>query len=322
MSRSGLAAVERGELVPSVQAALALAGALGCTVEHLFGAEPLQAPAWAWTPSQRPCGFWRAEYADGLRLVPEEASHAASPPGDGWFDGTLTDFGGGDAHRTLVLACCDPAVGLLVERLARLGVRLVVLHRSSGEALQMLAGGAVHVAGLHLAGQDDPLGNRHLAGGRLGNGYRLLRAASWDEGVACQPSLEAQGLAPLVRASGRWIGRRPGAGARSCQDFLLGSRPVPKRTACDHSGVVQAIRQGWVEAGVCPRYAATASGLGFLAVRREPFDLCYAATLEEDPRLRALREAVRCRNHQRRLAVLPGYHLQDAGEVDTVVAVP
>jgi len=319
ISRSGLAAIERGELVPSVHAALALSRALGASVEELFLPPPPEAPAWAWTPSRLPCGFWRAEFPDGERLVPAQGAHPASPAFDGWFDGGLVHFQAGPPQRTLVLACCDPAAGLLVARLAQVGVRLVVLQRSSGEALELLAAGAVHVAGLHLAGEHDSRGNSHLAGERLGPGFRLLRVALWEEGVACQPSAVEGGLARLSRPEVRWVGRKPGAGARACQDLVLGAGPAPENLASDHSGVVAAIRQGWAQAGVCPRYVAEAAGLGFLSVRREPFDLCHSQDLEQDPRLQALSDAVRCRAFQQRLGCLPGYRVEGAGEMQAVV---
>ncbi len=320
ISRSGLAAIEREELVPSVHAALALCRALGTSVEDLFASPPTEAPAWAWMPSRLPCGFWRVDLPDGERLLPAEGEHPACPPCDGWFDGGLLHFEGGEPRRTLVLACCDPAAGLLVARLAQEGVRLVVLQRSSGEALELLAAGAVHVAGLHLAGEHDSRGNSHLAGARLGPGYRLVRLALWEEGVACLPSGVGGGLGRLIRPAVPWVGRRSGAGARACQDLVLGSRAAPGNLASDHSGVVAAIRQGWAQAGICPRFVAEAAGLGFFPVRREPFDLCHAEVLEEDPRLQALHRAIRCRAFQQRLSCLPGYDLEGVGEIEAVGA--
>ena len=52
LSRAGISAIETGRLVPSTAAALALAAALGCTVEALFRLperSPLtNAASWAW----------------------------------------------------------------------------------------------------------------------------------------------------------------------------------------------------------------------------------------------------------------------------------
>jgi molybdate-binding protein len=64
---------------------------------------------------------------------------------------------------------------------------------------------------------------------------------------------------------------------------------------------------------------AEAAELGFLSVRREPFDLCHSQDLEQDPRLQALSDAVRCRAFQQRLGCLPGYRVEGAGEMQAVV---
>ncbi len=64
VSRAGISAIETGRLVPSTAAALALAAALGTTVEALFrlpGTRPrIEGEGWAWSPPSRPCRYWRA----------------------------------------------------------------------------------------------------------------------------------------------------------------------------------------------------------------------------------------------------------------------
>src|SRR5436190_23215265 len=72
LSRTGVGAIESARLVPSVAAALALARALGCTVEELF-APPTQAgAAFAWLPAAFPCRYWAAEVAGRTLLFPVE----------------------------------------------------------------------------------------------------------------------------------------------------------------------------------------------------------------------------------------------------------
>src|SRR4029079_15670670 len=84
--------------------------------------------------------------------------------------------------ETLVMACCDPAVGLLVRELAMIShVRLRVLKRSSSEALRLLGAGLVHLAGVHLAAGGKAGGNGQIVRERLGQGYCLLKMARWQE---------------------------------------------------------------------------------------------------------------------------------------------
>jgi len=90
---------------------------------------------------------------------------------------------------------------------------------------------------------------------------------------------------------------------------------TPRRIAFDHHGVAEAIRCGWADAGVCLRLVAEEAGLRFLPVREETFELCFSADTETDPRILALKEAVRAPAYHRQLADLPGYEPRECGEV-------
>jgi hypothetical protein len=63
------------------------------------------------------------------------------------------------------------------------------------------------VAGVHLSGPDATTNDSRAARERLGPGCRLLRVATWDEGLALAPgvvlkSIDADRLSRL-----RWVGR-------------------------------------------------------------------------------------------------------------------
>src|SRR5262245_47736775 len=196
-SRAGISAIETDRLVPSTGAALALARAFGCTVEDLFRLPRVESAtggdesAWAWAATQPACRYWRAEVNGITRAYPVEFSPLGLLPHDGLFkDGTFRDHARATPTQTLVIACCDPAVGLIAQELARAGdVRLIVLQRSSHAALELLGEGLVHAAGVHLSRAEVPEGNltsvRDLL--RAGGDLRLLRVADWDEGIALAP---------------------------------------------------------------------------------------------------------------------------------------
>ena len=322
LSRAGVSAIEMGRLVPSASAALALASALGCRVEDLFrlnrpgAAAP---PSWAWPPRREPCRYWKAEVGGRVWLYPAEATPAGVLPHDGVARaGTFSEPGDLDPSSTLVIATCDPAAALLADELRRSsGLRLLPLPRSSRAALALLGDGLVHAAGLHLAPADaSDDGNAAAVRERLGPGYRLLRVARWDEGLCLAPSLGLSTVGSAVNSGLRWVGREEGSGARQCLDELLGDRrKPPRRIASDHRGVAEAVRHGWADLGVCLRLPAEESGLDFLAVRRESYDLCVPTSLESDPRLQSLIAAVRSPTYRRALAALPGYDPLEAGEL-------
>jgi molybdate-binding protein/DNA-binding XRE family transcriptional regulator len=323
ISRTAVSAVEVGRIVPSVAAALALARALGCTVEDLFGpagAGPAP-PEWAWPPAATPCRYWLAQARGRALCYPAEATAAGVVAHDGvYHDGSFTPCGESDPRTTLVLACCDPAAGLLAAEYARSsGFRLIALPRSSRPALALLGRELVHVAGVHLAGDDEPDGNVRAVRDALGTAFRLLRVARWEEGLSVGPGTEARTVQAALRSRLRWVGREPGSAARQCLDQLLQGRPSPRRVALDHRGVAEAVRCGWADVGICHRLVCAEAGLRFLGVRREYFDLCYPAAAEADPRIQALVRVVRTAPYRRLLAELPGYDTAEAGEVQGVV---
>ena len=211
-----------------------------------------------------------------------------------------------------MLASCDPAAGFLAAALRRHGgYRLLVFTRASGEALSLVQRGLVHVAGVHFAAADDKGGNAAaIAAREVGCDLSLLHVARWEEGLACQPATRLRSAAAAGRSKLRWVGRATGAGARRCQDELLGSRRSPRHVAGDHRGVVEAIRSGWADVGVCLRLASEEGRLAFLPVGEENYDLCFRKEQAADPRLAALVNTIRSTEYRRLLAELPGYRAQ------------
>jgi len=243
LSRAGISAIETGRLVPSTAAALALAAALECSVESLFrlaGEQSVdKAPDWAWAPRTQDARYWCALVGGRLRLYPVEFSPQGLIPHDGALrDGAYHETAQVDPSRTLVLASCDPAVGLPADQFARAdGFRLVVLPRSSRAALDLLARGLVHAAGVHLARSESSEANavearQHLRGGSELS-YQLVRVADWEEGIALVRGLRLNTIRAVVNAKLRWIGRETGSGA---QQGFAGIRQRAHRRAPANPG--------------------------------------------------------------------------------------
>ncbi len=323
LSRAGISAIETNRLVPSAAAALALAEALECRVEDLFQLrrKPARQPEWAWPSKHEPCLYWAAE-VDGVdRLYPTEPTATGMIPHDGVSRlraiGETTQI---DSRRTLVMACCDPAVGLLTAALAApAGIRLLALQRPRHEALELLGRGLVHTAGVHLSRSSEPTGNARVVREKLGAGYSLLRCACWEEGIAVSHACRVRSIRSALHSKLRWIGREEGSGARQCLDELLGDRPpAPRCLALHHRAVAEAIRSGWAEAGVCLRLASEEVGLSFFGVREEAYDLCFPTRLASDYRIQALQEIVRSPAYRKALGELPGYDSTATGELQHV----
>ncbi len=308
---------------------------MGSTVEALFrlpGTPRLGADeTWAWPPPASPWRYWRAEVGGRPYLYPVEVSPLGLLPAR--RDVPRRRASTPAAGRTRLGRWSWPAAirppGLLAAELARQEeLRLLVLPRSSGAALELLDRGLVHAAGIHLARADEPHGNATAIRSKLGResgregprGWHLLRVAGWDEGIALDPGLGLGSIRDVVGARLRWVVREPGSGARQCLDELLGP-PGTRRTprtwpqAFDHRGVAGAIRGRGADAGICLRLAGEEAGLRFLSVRREAYDLCLADGFLADPRARALLRVMRSDAYRRLLAELPGYDTTRTGEL-------
>jgi molybdate-binding protein/transcriptional regulator with XRE-family HTH domain len=322
VSRTAISALERQRLVPSVAAALALAAALGCRVEELFGAAPerTEPPVWAWPAETDPCRIWEAEVQGRTLLYPAEAGAFCAALHDG-----IVEHGRIRRHRlyapeqTLVMASCDPAAAVLAAEYARTtSFRLLVVPRSSREALELLGRKLVHLAGVHLARASAKRGNAKLVQQTLGEGYSLIHVAKWDEGIAIASGGRSRSVKEAAKSPARWVGREAGSGARQCLDELFEGRPAPRRVARDHRGVAEAIRCGWADYGVCVRLVAEEARLQFLSVRHEAYDLVLPSADTADPRLRAFLAVLQSVRYRELLSELPGYDATSLGEVERV----
>lgn len=323
ISRAAVSAIEAERLSPSVAAALALAAVFECSVEELFGraaAPAVTAPDWAWPPRAETCRYWEAAVNTRRLLYPVEAAALNPVPHDGvWQNGVLRESGPAAAEHTLVMACCDPAAGLLAAEYARAsGFRLLVFPRGGRAALELLRRRFVHLAGLHYSTPEQPGRNAEIIGTQIEGGARLLRLATWETGLALAADDSSRSVESAARRPLRWAARESGSAARECLDELLGRRRFAGRVVHSHAAVAESVRAGWAGAGVCVRFSAVEAGLNFLPVRTETLDLCFPAAFQHDPRLQALVRLLRARACRRFISELPGYDARETGEMFTL----
>ena len=271
VSRAGVSAIETGRLIPSVSAALRLAAALGVSVEALFGSvDGSAAETWAWEPDTPDTRCWRASVNGRVLAYPVELTAAGSIPHD---TASPEREVRSRPERTIVIAGCDPLVGLLAHELsARHGIRVVPLLRSSGEALDLLRRGLVHVAGLHWTDAAGRSTNDATVKRSAGAGYRLLHQMRWESGIAVGHGRKEQSVSALLRARVRWVNREEGSAARRALDVLLASRPRPagyRHVVRDHRSIASIVSSGWAEAGICVKPAAAEAHVRFMPLHNE-----------------------------------------------------
>jgi putative molybdopterin biosynthesis protein len=351
VSRQAVSAVESGLSDPSLRVALALASALGQTVEELFGpgtpvppvmARPL-APLGAATArvSLAPVG----DSFVALPLSGATASSAGFGPAGGRLDdggagsdGAVSGPAAGEApaegmravrpigppRPTLVVAGCDPALPLLEAPLSLLDppVAFAWWPCSSEEALRLAADGLVHVAGAHLRGESGDY-NTGPAAELLAGGAEVIGFCSWREGLALRPELAGRvaGVGDVASAGLRLVNREPGAEARRVLDRELAAHQVEPgelagygTRATGHLQVAAAIAAGLADAGIASEPAALAYGLAFVPLAAERFDLVIPAGLAGSREVQGLLRVLASPWLLDQLASLPGYDASRCGE--------
>jgi putative molybdopterin biosynthesis protein len=333
VSRQAVSAVESGHSDPSLRVALALAQALGMTVEELFGpgeaARPVPAVPVA-PPASGQARVALAPVGDQFVALPLTGDTAAGmgfiPAGGLAAQAGLARKTGGPANTidvqpigpprpTLVVAGCDPALPLLATPLGLLDppVAFAWWPCGSTEALRLAAAGLVHVAGVHLR---DARGAYNTAASTLPGGADVVGFTAWREGLVTSPALAATvtGLDAVAKEKLRLVNREPGAEARRVLDRereRLGLDPAElpgyHTRAAGHLQVASAVAAGLADAGVASEPAARAYGLGFVPLADERFDLVLPGQYLGSREVQGLLRVLASPWLLAQLASLPGY---------------
>ena len=299
VSRQAVSAVEAGHSDPSLRVALALASALGVTVEELFG-PGVPAPVVGARPvaplGEEGARVTLAQVGESFVALPLAADSAtragflpagglvAMPSGPAPATPATPVRPLGPPRPTLVVAGCDPALPLLEPPLALLDppVAFSWWPCSSGEALRLAAAGLVHAAGAHLLGSSGEYNTgparQQLASGQLARGgAEVVGFASWREGLVLRPELDGSidGVGDLAGRGLRLVNREAGSEARRVLDRELGRaglEPAALRgygtRATGHLQVASATAARLADAGVASEPAAPGLRAGLRAPRR------------------------------------------------------
>jgi DNA-binding XRE family transcriptional regulator/molybdate-binding protein len=310
--RATVGAVESGRHSPGVEAALALADALGTTVERLFGIRhegsvPMFGRA---VPEGAP--VVGVQVGERISYAPVSQQGVGGPywaKADGVLrDGRVELFheGGGAGFA---VAGCDPALGLAAGLLPSSGTRRVVpVHASSGAASDALAAGTVHAAVVH--GPPRRLGKASRPGTRV-------RLARWEVGIAARRG-EPISLEAAAAGASRVAHREPGAASQRAFDRAIrraARKPaVVGPRAGGHIEAARLVAWGAADLGVTMRAAALALGLEFRPLEEHVVEL-WLGPVGEHPGGGALCDLLATAAWRKQLAALGGYDTSEAGSV-------
>ena len=229
--------------------------------------------------------------------------------------------------RTVLLAGCAPALSLWARSAERWqpGLRAAWLHANSTIALERLARGEVHAAGVHLSalegGQDNAPYVRQILGGRA---VTLVNLGIWEEGLIVQAGnpKRLQTGADLAQSGVHLVNREIGAGSRLLLDGLLQSEHIDtqavqgyENAVSSHQEVARAILAGRADVGVSAGSVAAAYGLGFVPMRQVRYDLAFLRETLDFAPVQQLLGTLRHRWILSQLRTLGGYDTTHAGEM-------
>lgn len=335
VTRQAVSAVESGHSDPSLRVALALARALGMTVEELFGpgdpADPVLARPVA-PASGEGSRVVLATVGDAFVALPLHTDTAARV-GFGAAGGLVVGAPPrraaqgldpievrpiGPPRPTLVVAGCDPALPLLETPLALLDppVAFAWWPCGSGEALRLAAAGLVHAAGVHQPGGERDAGEAI----EIPGGAEVVGFAAWREGLVVRPGARVRGLDDVARQGLRLVNREAGAQARTLLDLECARLQLTPADldgydsrAAGHLQVAAAIVGGLADAGVSSEPAALAYGLDFIPLAAEQFDLVLPAKHAASREVQGLLKVLTSPWLLAQLAGLPGYNPASCG---------
>lgn len=343
VSRQTIYAIEAGSYIPNTAVALRLARELEVSVEDLFSlSEAASQPektvraTLLGSPSQetsRPVRLARLK--DRWVAAPVEEVPCYLPDADGIVTRSAKGSPSASVHligapeslsKRLLIAGCDPAIGLLARMAEKLsGVEIVPVPASSRRALEWLKRGLVHIAGSHL--EDPHTGEFNLPFLRRlmpREDLSVVTFARWEEGfvVARGNPLGIRQVGDLVHAKVRLINREAGSGSRALLDSLLKKAGIlPQRVrgyeqvASGHLAAALAVATGAADCCIATPSAARAFGLDFIPLHGERFDFALRREFLELPAVRSIMDVLQRATLRRKLESLAGYDTSETGKV-------
>ncbi|MGK0689304.1 MAG: substrate-binding domain-containing protein [Aquificaceae bacterium] len=291
--RTTISSIESGSVMPSVDYALRLARALGCSVEELFSQEEYK-----FFPGFKE-GLFISYLVGSQRVIaPAPMEHVDA---DGFYKDEKISWFKRLNIPTFAFAGCDNSLKLLTGTLLQEGIRLLTINASSLKALELLKEGYVHMAGLHMGCFEE---NYRLVKDYLGKGYKVIKVFSWEEGILTRERPSLKGLKNRL-----WLAREEGSGARKVFEEIREDIGIKKYKVvnADHEKVAFAIREGLAEAGVGTKVYAYSYGLEFFTIKTEDYCLCYREDLEEDKSFLRLLSLLRSKTYKSLISQIPGY---------------
>lgn len=348
LTRQAIYAIEKSRYLPTTTVALRLARSLDCRVEDLFSlvshGEVIEGDLIGPLPPDRA----RVKVAKiGNRTIVRPVSElgdvlSLTVPADGLLVAPTKDPPRRGVRKVkiellrdrrfvedeIVVAGCDPAIFLVGEYVRRRHDKASVVGWTMGStaALDAVANGEVHVAGLHI--QDTRSGEwnlpylrKHLSSGE----FTVVTFARWEAGLMVQRRnpKRVREVADLGRKDIVIVNRESGSGARELLDRRLGGVGLNSRqvkgydhVAGSHIDIARRIAGGGADAGIGLESVARLFNLDFVPLQNERYDLVIPTQLlHRHPTLAIFLDTIVSRVFRSEIEALGGYDTRETGTI-------
>lgn len=335
IKRQGIYDIESGRYLPNTGVALKLARHLGCRVEDLFYE----------TVSETDLPVVMGEEGlpdDGRVSVVKIRDRLVVYPVDGRFtfpsllqpaDGVFRQKKGqirffspeSSLDQIILITGCDPAFSLLSAHAARVNPKLRMRCRfgSTHAAMDRLAQGKTHLAGVHLHNSPEEEANVALARQNLNRtGALVMGFSQMEEGLMVSRGnpLNIRTVDDLAHPGIRFVNREPGAALRVLLDELLAESGIPVTAVSGYDTLVhghnqgaQMVAFGMTDAALGLRPVAHAFDLDFVPLAEVRCDLVVPADLMDTPGIQIILNVLQSRGFRDELSLLPGYSHKKTG---------
>ena len=301
VSRQLIGAAEAGRNVPRVDAAIALADALGVDVAQLFADEAPPTDVKSGGVPRDGTLVRAARVGDRIVTAPVESASGGWSVADGQIEhGTLAPF---RRHADgLVVAGCEPGLEVMARMLREAGMGALWVMASSAAAIEALTARRVHAAVVHGP-----------ALGRYSSDLEVTRfqLSNWQVGLAA-PDDAAPGWFEEA-ASGRVpvVQREQGAGVQKAFEDLAGGNVPGPRVGGHLEAAERAVLTGIPAVTIEP--TALAVGAAFHPIDRHEVQIWIADRFIDESYVTEALHMMVSRPFQLRLQSVGGYDLSQVG---------
>jgi len=331
IKRQAVYDIESGRYLPNTLIALRLAKILNVTVEDIFEEKPSEAISVELVedavPESRLSVIKIRDKFIGYPLKSGDILSGGIRSAGGRYlgNGNVQLFKNENlAENTLAVLGCDPAFGILSSYMPMSDTSIYYRFASSQKAIELLAAGYAHAAGVHIQSSGNNRFNIDFARRFMKRQkFGIITFAEYEEGiiVAKGNPLKINGFADLVNPKIRFVNRELGAAVRSHLEDALKEKAIPfeaisgfDKCVYSHSEGAQLVEYGLTDAALGLRAFTEIYEVGFVPTASVRCDLVIPADLWDLRVVKLLADILQTKRFRLELQSIAGYNTDNTGK--------